>query len=59
MQKMIDYVRTEGIRTVNGQILRENATMLAMCKELGFQIKPDPDDFDIYVVELPVTGSTA
>jgi acetyltransferase len=56
MQKMIDYARTEGIRTVNGQILRENTAMLAMCRELGFQVKPDPDDFDIYVVELRVTG---
>jgi hypothetical protein len=28
--------------------------MLAMCRQLGFSIAPDPADHDIYVVRLPI-----
>ena len=52
MQQIIDYARSEGIKTIEGQILRENSTMLAMCRELGFAIGPDPDDTDICVARL-------
>ena len=44
MQLLIEYARAEGIRTIEGQVLSENAKMLKMCKELGFAISHDPDD---------------
>ncbi|MFZ2066057.1 MAG: bifunctional acetate--CoA ligase family protein/GNAT family N-acetyltransferase [Xanthobacteraceae bacterium] len=44
MQLLIEYARAEGIRTIEGQVLSENTTMLRMCKELGFEIRHDPDD---------------
>lgn len=44
MQLLIDYARAEGIRTIEGQVLSENTTMLRMCKELGFEVVHDPDD---------------
>ncbi len=44
MQLLIEYARAEGIRTIEGQVLSENTTMLKMCKELGFAISHDPDD---------------
>jgi hypothetical protein len=34
--------------------LAENATMLAMCAELGFHIAVDPDDPSVKTVTLPV-----
>jgi acetyltransferase len=34
MQMIIDYARAEGVQAIEGQVLRENTTMLAMCKEL-------------------------
>jgi acetyltransferase len=52
MQQIIEYARSEGIKTIEGQILRENSTMLAMCRELGFAIGPDPNDAEICVVRL-------
>jgi acetyltransferase len=52
MQLIIDYARTEGIRTIESQVLRENTAMLAMCRELGFEIAPDPDDAEICIVTL-------
>jgi acetyltransferase len=52
MQSIIEYARSEGIGTIEGQVLRENASMLAMCRELGFQIEADPDDSGICIVKL-------
>ena len=40
MQMIIEYARTEGLETIEGQVLSENTAMLAMCKELGFEIAP-------------------
>jgi acetyltransferase len=51
---MLDYARAEGLRTVQGQVLAENRTMLQMCKELGFDIGPDPRDPATYIVRLTV-----
>jgi acetyltransferase len=52
MQSIIEYARSEGIGAIEGQVLRENASMLAMCRELGFQIEADPDDSGICIVKL-------
>jgi acetyltransferase len=52
MQTIIEYARAEGIRRIEGQVLRENATMLAMCAELGFRSRQDIDDAGILDVAL-------
>jgi acetyltransferase len=52
MQMIIEYARSEGIGTIEGQVLRENTSMLTMCQELGFQIATDPDDVGICNVKL-------
>jgi acetyltransferase len=52
MQMMIEYARAEGLGTIEGQVLSENTAMLAMCRELGFEIMPDPNDPDTCVVKL-------
>jgi acetyltransferase len=44
--------RLEGLKTIEGQVLRENLTMLSMCRELGFGISADPNDPDICVAKL-------
>ncbi|HLH96411.1 MAG TPA: bifunctional acetate--CoA ligase family protein/GNAT family N-acetyltransferase [Xanthobacteraceae bacterium] len=49
MQMILEYARAEGIRTIEGQILRDNNAMLTMCRELGFRITPDPGDSDICI----------
>jgi acetyltransferase len=54
MQIMIDYASAEGLQTVEGQVLHDNVTMIAMCRELGFAVAPDPQDPDLYVVTLAV-----
>ncbi|WP_044563630.1 GNAT family N-acetyltransferase, partial [Azospirillum sp. B4] len=44
MTRILDYARTRGIREVFGEVLRENVTMLQMCRDLGFKQTDYPDD---------------
>ena len=52
MQLIIDYARSEGLKAISGDVLKENITMLAMCRQLGFSVKPDPVEPDICDVRL-------
>jgi acetyltransferase len=52
MQLIIDYARADGIREIFGEVLRENATMLAMCKELGFATIAKTEDPRLLVATL-------
>lgn len=52
MQLIIDYARAEGLKAISGDVLRENTTMLEMCRQLGFDVKPDPTEPDICDVRL-------
>ena len=54
MKMIIDYARTEGLQAIEGQVLRENTTMLAMCREFGFDIVPDPQDVAICIAKLSI-----
>ena len=54
MQIMIEYARWLGLKLVEGQVLRENSTMLAMCQSLGFQVKADVEDSTLMHVTLPI-----
>jgi acetyltransferase len=54
MRLMIEWAKAEGLSTVEGQVLRENAIMLDICRGLGFAIRPDPGDPDIRIVTLPI-----
>ena len=56
MQMIIEYARGEGLKTIEGQVLSENTAMLAMCKELGFDIAPDPQEPDTCVVKLAINS---
>lgn len=57
MAIMIEYAQWLGLNIVEGQVLRENSTMLAMCQALGFKTKLDPDDPTVMVVTLPVQSA--
>ncbi len=54
MKHMIAYAKAKGLKTVRGQVLAENRTMLQMCGELGFHASDDPDDHGVKVVTLPL-----
>ena len=56
MQIMIEYAAWLGLSRVQGQVLRENSTMLDMCRRLGFSVRVDPEDSTLMQVTLPVDG---
>jgi len=55
MKTMIEYASAEGLRVIEGEVLRDNTTMLAMCGELGFKIEADPEDPGLCRVVLDLT----
>jgi acetyltransferase len=59
MQRLIELAGMAGLRTLHGQVLRDNTGMLGMCRQLGFQLMPDPDDATIVRVELPVDNEAS
>ena len=52
MKHLISYAKSEGLKSLYGTVLSENATMLKMCRELGFNVRRDPDDETVYLVTL-------
>ena len=52
MKHMITYAKEKGVKTVRGQVLAENSTMLTMCSELGFHITDDLGERDVKRVTL-------
>ncbi len=59
MRIMIEWAGSIGLKAVEGQVLRENVTMLAMCQHLGFRITPDREDPTVMDVVLDVAAGTA
>ena len=53
MKRMIEFSKHKDLKTVHGQVLSENTTMLTMCGELGFHIADDSDDPGVKTVILP------
>lgn len=51
MELIISYARAEGLQRLTGQVLRQNSTMIKMCRELGFDVRLD-DDVEMYAVSL-------
>jgi acetyltransferase len=62
MQMIIEYGKSEGLAQIIGQVLQENSVMLKMCRELGFEVKTNPDDLGLCDVTLgldrPLTDGT-
>lgn len=54
MKRIVSLAADAGLARLSGEVLRENSTMLAMCRELGFQTQAQPDDPAMVHVVLPV-----
>jgi RimJ/RimL family protein N-acetyltransferase len=57
MKRMIEFSKHKDLKTLRGQVLSANATMLAMCTAVGFHIANDPDDPDVKTVTLPLRAA--
>jgi acetyltransferase len=56
LSRLIDIARERGVKSLYGQVLRENAPMLALTASLGFG-QPKPLDNDVVQVEMDLTAA--
>jgi len=54
MNRLIAIARRAGIGELTGEVLHENRTMLAMCRELGFRLAADSADPSLVRVTLRI-----
>ena len=47
MTRLLEVAKARGLGEIYGNVLRENETMLKMCRELGFAISAHPDDHEV------------
>ena len=52
MSQLIAYARSAGLAEMFGHVLRENTTMIDMCRRLGFALATDPEDSTLMLVTL-------
>lgn len=55
MELIIDWAKAEELQRVHSQVLAENRPMLALCRDLGFEITLDPDDVSVKRVALDLS----
>ncbi|MBT2129675.1 bifunctional acetate--CoA ligase family protein/GNAT family N-acetyltransferase [Aliiroseovarius lamellibrachiae] len=51
MKGLFHAAQEHGLEVIEGSVLKKNAPMLRLMKELGFAQRPDPDDRDLCIVE--------
>ena len=52
MQRLIDWGRARGLREIVGQVLADNAPMLAFVRHLGFSVHRMPEEPDVIEAKL-------
>jgi acetyltransferase len=52
LRRLIEYARRRGVLEIFGHVLRENLSMLALCRSLGFDEIGAPDDPALKLVRL-------
>ena len=59
MRRLIEAARQRGLRTMEGFVLATNHPMLDLAKRLGFDSKPDPEDYTVRIVRLDLQRTEA
>ncbi len=52
MRRLIDWARARGMREMSGQVLSDNAPMLAFVRHLGFSVRRLPEEPDLMEARL-------
>jgi acetyltransferase len=50
MSQLMLSARARGFKTMEGQVLADNTAMLELVRELGFVVRPDPENPGVYLV---------
>ncbi|PIK94908.1 acetyl CoA synthetase subunit alpha [Synechococcus sp. 60AY4M2] len=59
LTRLIQVARCEGIRRLAGEVLSENEGMRRLCKRLGFQLLPSPEDPGLLNATLDLAADAA
>ncbi|RIY00860.1 GNAT family N-acetyltransferase [Aureimonas flava] len=59
MEAILAYARRQGVGTVHGEVLAENAAMLSMARRIGFRQRVHPDDVGLRVLEIDLAAQGA
>ena len=59
LRKLIEAARRRGLRRMEGYVLATNHPMLALAKALGFDSRPDAEDYTVRIVQLDLQPSGA
>ena len=54
VRRLLDWARQRGLAEVVGQVLAENAPMLAFARHLGFSLRRMPEEPEVIEVRLPL-----
>jgi len=57
MQRVMDWGRSQGMTSITGQVLSENAPMLGFMRRLGFTVRRMPDEPDVVEVSRDLGDS--
>jgi acetyltransferase len=52
LRRLLAVARLAGIGRVSGVTMATNASMKALCRKVGFRLRPDPDDATVTVLEI-------
>ncbi len=52
MRQLIDYAKAAGLGSIFGYVLRDNTTMIEMCRKLGFSCRNDTEDATLLHAQL-------
>jgi len=55
--RLIAYARADGLRWLDGVVLRENAGMLGLARRFGFASQPGPEDSTLSRISLALDGA--
>lgn len=59
MTALIDLARRRGLKTMEGFVLADNASMLGLARRVGFGVARDPDDSSIRICTLQLDAPSA
>ncbi|WP_294642075.1 bifunctional acetate--CoA ligase family protein/GNAT family N-acetyltransferase [uncultured Aureimonas sp.] len=59
MDAILGYARGQGMRTVYGEVLAENAAMLAMARRIGFRQKVHAEDPGLRILEYELSANVS
>jgi acetyltransferase len=56
MERLFEWAKAKGVRKVVGQILSDNAPMLAFVRRLGFSVRRSAEEEDVMVAEREIAA---